>query len=540
MSLVSWLKGSRALHRSEHGALGLLLPKAARNTVAIIGDSIAESAFDTGYPGTITDNGNGTATIAVSNTENLRVGETISVRGAASAYLNQNAVVASAVVTNTSVTFPVTGSNYCNRLIGGSSAYLLHHNRGSWNSFWDFTQLFCDFRLSLVGMYAAGGSRISDALADLRRCVLGMSTLPQYVVVCVGTNSIYNDADSLATCQGYMRSIITEAVAAGVIPIVLTVPPRAASTYSSVSARREVAHQFNRWLMLYGPSQGAYVINTSDAVIGTQRYADPASATSDPTSGWCYDGVHPNSQGAQGIGKLLGALFSSLVPLSAAFPLCDTYSDIVSAGSEWARNIHPNPKLTGTGGTVTAGGATVSGTAPDGVNVTITSGTGATVTLSQIARTVANDGDDYGNWFRINVTGAPNNMRLVVSLVPTTSSVKNLVNGYSIQSGFLSRLSSGSTPGSGNPANVGQLKVAHSVGYDGSNYFVGNLLDGLQTSPGAFAEGWTQRRIVTRASPVAGGALFGFDGADMYFNAAAGHMTFDIARPTCWRALSAA
>lgn len=97
---------------------------------------------------------------------------------------------------------------------------------------------------------------------------------------------------------------------------------------------------------------------------------DTASLTGDPVTNYLFDGaVHQNSWGA----KLLG--FRTARNLRGRLNVVPGY----------ASTVFTFPDLSGTGGTKTAGGGSITGTVPTSMNVTVSSGTPAITTTSKVS-----------------------------------------------------------------------------------------------------------------------------------------------------------
>ncbi|MDS9411581.1 SGNH/GDSL hydrolase family protein [Pseudomonas aeruginosa] len=188
---------------------------------------------------------------------------------------------------------------------------------------------------------------------------------------------------------------------------------------ASVIADHYMVHQ---WLLNEAPKKGILVANPWDKMV------DPASGASYlPLPGMVGDGVHPSPMGGEVIGaavaEVLGKIFSNRVTLPTAnLP----FSSSPAATANLSGSLIPNPLLTGTTGTVTAGsGGTItsSGIAANCV-LSGTNLAGLTVTPSKLANSTA------GDFQVLKVSGTPtgNNPTLVLEQsIPVASLFANEV-----------------------------------------------------------------------------------------------------------------
>ena len=110
---------------------------------------------------------------------------------------------------------------------------------------------------------------------------------------------------------------------------------------------------------------------------------DLTSAYGDPRTGYTADGLHPAERSAYIAGSKIAAIISGLLPTPPSVQSTTSCAEVLDATYNPFGPVQGNPCMTGTAGTMpaSAGGLTVSGTAPTGWTLT-TSGTTGTQTLT--------------------------------------------------------------------------------------------------------------------------------------------------------------
>lgn len=127
----------------------------------------------------------------------------------------------------------------------------------------------------------------------------------------------------------------------------------------------------------------------------------------------------------------------------------------------------------------------MSGSVPDGYTLT-TTGTG-TIAISAPSRTLAADGDAGGTYLRLAITGANN---LIANLTLTSSILSRISANDRLRYSVRTRLSSGSSPGSGAPVQLSYLRNVAQITF--TNYQTYNMA--FSGNAGGFlpseASGW--------------------------------------------------
>lgn len=260
-----------------------------------------------------------------------------------------------------------------------------------------------------------------------------------------------------------------------------------------------------------------------------------------PTWGWlAADGIHWSIMYAYAVGKALGAIYTAEVSASYCFPFLPhgSVDDITIGAAASNYNFHPNPRFTGTGGTKTAGSGTIIGNAPDDTKINNVSGT-QTCTLSQVARTVAADGDAIGYNWRVVITGAKSNTVVDITL-SNTAAFASFTNGDVLQSACQIKVTSGSSPGSGNPTGLSGLQFTGSPYTNTSGYKVcriGNSESNNGYLKEAFNGVLVTPQVTVRTPSGTHGAVGAWGNVITVYFAAAGDATIDIGAPVNYKNL---
>ena len=423
-----------------------------------------------------------------------------------------------------------------------------------------WAQARCGWRAKFITNWCADGASGAEIVTDLAKACADDS---QIVVVCMPTNNMYSDTYDLATLQGYARTAVQMIKSVGKHGIFVGPPIRNSAESAWTSGRRDKHHQYDLWMAAYCRAQGMHYISPLRLKSGSETCINASNANGDANTGWvAADNIHWSNIQAKAVGFAIGDVLTQLIPAEFSPLPVASVVEAVAAGSTKNYNIFPNPLLTGTGGAYTnsSGGTNPTGVVPDGCRIVLNSALGpdATVAMSQIARTVAADGDACGNWWRITVTGAANGGGSAgISLFLCTGSIHAaLAKGDETEFAVQLRATSGATPGSGTPAAFQGFNLAASPYQATAGYKTTRLFSTVD--PGCYHKesfnNWFRTRK-TRVRDTVVNAFYpeGYDpGAPtnpggngivtigLYWGAAGGDATFDIALPHWWKNLSEA
>ena len=374
MKLFSMAGGVRSKRDPVTGVIRIPGPdgRFTARKALLAGDSIAAYAEVYATATSITDNGDGTATV-VRSSHSLGVGDPVRVVAAPTKSL---CVMDSAVTQWVDAnTFKIALGGRTNGVTspsGPSIVYPLRRSCRGWFN-WLETALGEQFDTTLCAVGGATASKISTLIDE--------TDVPADIdigFVCCGMNNIYAAGQTFLDAKAEIAALITKVRNKSAQIVVLSIPPRSSADSANWTADKQAIHtKLNRWLYSFVKSIGGIYIDTWRSVQNGETYVNAAATNPDATSGFQQDYTHPSMRGAMAIGYDIAAKISNQVGVrgyTAAHPAAigvDTGN--LLTGSDFA-----------TGTTVATGWASSDST------------TNMTVTPSLAARTVAADGDACG------------------------------------------------------------------------------------------------------------------------------------------------
>lgn len=464
-----------------------------RNSAAILGDSWGQYNYRPTVPSSIVDNGDGTATISGASLK-IYAGDTIAVGGMATPRLNQlRATVISHVLTGANVTSATysTAGLFVNRAqLGGPFLYVPWQE--SDNGYFYLGCHLAGVAPDLLANYSSGGAD-SEELELLVPEIVKLR--PKACFIQCGTNNVYARLWAADRTIASLKRIVDALVSNGITPVLGAIPPRSNGDRSAANAARTAP--VNAWGAKYLPMRGGYFVQHWAASASGTPLADPTSAIAAASAGVLGDGVHPARPYAFGYGKALVPVLREIYPRVPAI----TPADVAANGKLWL----DNPMLTGSGGTLTAGTGTISGTAPTGVTVNNLAGT-QTVVASVVARTEAADGEALGNKLRLVITNAVAGSNILIRMAATPAAW-DWADRMVARCGF--QASASGTPGSGAPVamTTPQLKLNCTTATTANDDAYGPV---VQTPGVQIDEGYTMLlRTPPRVPKAAGAAVHG-------------------------------
>ena len=377
-----------------------------------VGDSNTSFAFDQGPTVTaIADNGDGTATVTFNASHNWAVGQRITVNNSTVRALNVfDAEVTAQVNTNPyTVTFRLGGRT--SPVVSGvaASTQTLYSLRYSPLGFLPWLEALQNRRMGAI-LAAAGGADSTQALTMFEDAQnAAMASHASDVVIMIGTNDVFARGWDFATAKASIQALVDAVSALPVRIWWLTPPPLNSANAAWTSGKQTVMNRLIRWMARYAPTIGATFVDTWRGAQNGSSFVNGGAANPDATANFLgADNTHTTNLGALAIARALNTAMRE-VQATRALGFQGAHAATQNQG-----NVLTNSRLTGTGGTKTPGSGTISGSAPDSWTVEITSGTG-TITLTNPARTVANDGDTDGNNLQVIPSVSATTWRLLQS-----------------------------------------------------------------------------------------------------------------------------
>lgn len=138
-------------------------------------------------------------------------------------------------------------------------------------------------RVRYAGAFGHGGYSLGQIRDEMLPLVLAQSPLPGACIVGGGTNDVtgWGGAWSVASRAAIVQDIVGQLLAAGIVPIMVAIPPRSDAYTTNVLA-------WNAWVRRYAAQNGLAVIDVYNAVAGS----DGAFI-----SGMTSDGTHMTGAG---------------------------------------------------------------------------------------------------------------------------------------------------------------------------------------------------------------------------------------------------
>lgn len=502
--------------------------KSRTNSVLLVGDSMLERSFATATATVPAANNDGTATLTMSQnpitntTIQVALGDIIRVNNSPIPELNQLAASVTAVDgTAKTITYTTTGPH--SQLVGGNNPFIVIQKMMSPLAFFPILNTLVGGELEVISNCTQGGAR----LEQIETIFDALAVPAKFGIFLGGRNNFGANSppDTYAQVIVKAKSLLDKMLKKCVYLVIVGTPPQTYSDIGSYPQRATIQQQFETWLAQYARSVGAIYVNAATAASGSAQYRDAASSVGAPTSGWSPDGTHQSGISSFAMAKAVAAQILPLVKPTIVWP-----SGVANSYANDPSFVFDNTMLTGVAGSPTNGTGTVTGTAPDSIAVTVASGT-ASVALSQVARTIAADGDTAGNWMRAVITNTTGVSSITIKQALTTARVTN---GDVMRALARIRVSSLASPGSGAPIGMIGLDTyfrtvtATDAGVNETHAMLGDVVLAqayTEGFSGAMVSPWLAIRDASH-----GAVASGFFQITIDFNGAGG-ATIDIAHP---------
>lgn len=338
----------------------------------LAGDSIA--AFAEVYAGvtSVTDNGDGTATV-VRSSHSLGLGDPVRIVAAPSKSMNVMDSYVTQVVDANTIKIALGGRTH--GVIAASSPNIVFPLRRSCRGWFNWVEAY------LGEMFDTTWCAVGGATASKITTLIDETSIPSDVdigFVCCGMNNIYAAGQSFSDIQAELAELIIKVRKKSAQLVVLSVPPRNSVDTIWSAAKQTVHNKINRWLYGFVKSIGGIYVDTWRSVQGGATYVNAGATNPDATTGMQYDYTHPSMRGAMAIGYDIASRIAS------------------GAGVRGYTAAHPSAIGTDTGNLLTGSafsngsGGVATGWASSDTTANMT------VTPSLVSRTVAADGDACG------------------------------------------------------------------------------------------------------------------------------------------------
>jgi lysophospholipase L1-like esterase len=274
-------------------------------TALVAGDSITAFGEANIAVTSITDNGDGTATV-VKSSHLVNVGQPC--RMNVTAQQATNVMDSSVVAVIDANTIKIALGGRTHKVTGGGSPNIvLPWRRGSRG--W-FSAMESYLGVPFQATWCAVGGATSSQIADL------LDATPQAEIadlgfVCIGMNDIYALGTDFPTTQAAVKKLIDKVRARSTRMVIIAVPPRnSADSANWTSAKQAVHTKLTRWQHQYAQQIGALFYDPSGAVWNGVPYMNPAATNPDPNVSMMFDFTHPAHPAAKAMGYGIGALLA--------------------------------------------------------------------------------------------------------------------------------------------------------------------------------------------------------------------------------------
>lgn len=170
-------------------------------------------------------------------------------------------------------------------------------------------------------------------------------------VVLAGTNDI--GTNNFTTTTTALATIYQALANANILIIALPILPRTLVT----EANYAFVNRVNRWMIEQSK------VYPNFRFIDPFLFGEPYSLEMAPRAGYSWDGLHPTAIGMRYITKPIADYLNTLMPVPPR--TIRTVTDYYVAGQNPGGYINLNPMMAGAGGSISSGGATITGTSPD-------------------------------------------------------------------------------------------------------------------------------------------------------------------------------
>jgi len=233
----------------------------------------------------------------------------------------------------------------------GSTAALLNAN------YFNLACLLAGGRLRAARNSGVAGNTTAQMLARIQSDVIAFA--PNICLILGGTNDV---PTGTAAPIANIKSMVTQLAAAGITPVLCTIPPRNDGFHAAITA-------LNGWIAAYALQQGVPLLDFYTALV------DPV--TGNYKAGLNADNVHPSIAGIKAMANLVVARLAPNAPIQPPY--------LVAAADDGAT-------LVGNSLFLNPGSGTPTNWTPSGSSATVA--------------TVTGDASIAGNWMQINKTSA--------------------------------------------------------------------------------------------------------------------------------------
>lgn len=278
----------------------------------VVGDSITAQAEVILSGTSVTDNGDGTATV-VRTSHGADVGERVRLHG--TPRRNTNVIDAPIVERIDANSFKVALTGRRHNVTSSSTPSITFQIRRSFRGWLTWLEMLRGE--AFQSTWAAVGGATIPQIRDL---VESAGADHDIAFVMMGMNDIYSAGYDIATIKHNMVGLLTAVARRAPRVVVLTVPPRNSADAAWSSAKQIIHTALNHWLLKYARAQGFFAVDTWRATQNGATYVDASATNPDPLAAMIFDNTHPSGRGALAIANSVKPIVDALLPATAWYP----------------------------------------------------------------------------------------------------------------------------------------------------------------------------------------------------------------------------
>lgn len=244
-------------------------------------------------------------------------------------------------------------------------------------------------------------ARVDSVIATCKAAGVGL------LVVWVGTNDAIQSFDFVSVIKPNLEILKAKYQAAGFTIIWVQETTRGSAAFTAqryTATQQKIAERIVNWIDAQRFALRSYVADARESVL------DMTTAFGDYLPNLTYDGTHPGGDGSLRISTVIAATIAPLLSPNSRPSLPAGDWDAYDVTYNPTGCLHASPMMLGTGGSISAGGATsFTGNVPTNWTAAGASAAGVSVVCSKVT---ASDGLE---WAQMAISGTPTSSGCFIS-----------------------------------------------------------------------------------------------------------------------------